>query len=85
MPETCKFDVSFKGSIQDVLARAAKAAKKDKAEFKGDETSGTFAVPDYKIKGTYQVKGQKISFELSHPGGWIEEEVIESRVRSFIE
>ena len=80
---SCSFIVTFKGKIDELLDKVVAAARKDGVEFKGDGTGGSFHVRKPDIRGTYTVKGQKVSFFIADHPWYASCGAIEDKVNEF--
>lgn len=83
MPKCSAFTVKVKGDMQKVLDEVTKLAKKKGAEVKGDVTKGTIKIPDYKISGTYAVKGQEITLAMEEDHWMVTCDRVKEEISAF--
>lgn len=83
MADKCKaFTVTIKGDPAKVFEEVKKAAK-GQMEIKGDATKGSIQVKKVDVKGTYAVKGQKITFNMIDNTMWVDCDGIKKRVEEY--
>jgi len=70
--------VTVKGAIADVLEQVKKEAAKNDVKFTGDTSGGGFSGEG--IAGTYSVKGQEITINVTKSPAWVPDFVVKQKI-----
>jgi len=83
----CNFTFPFTENAQIIIDRAKKAIlKNDQATFEGNESAGIFSLPTPlgKVKGSYEIKANLATFEISEKPFFVNCALIEAKLKEFI-
>jgi hypothetical protein len=82
----CKFDISFKNSAADLIAKAKQSITGAGGEVSGDLTSGVFTIPTPlgKVTGTYTIAQQLATFHITDKPLFVGCGLIESTINKYL-
>ncbi|MES0491377.1 MAG: hypothetical protein ABUK01_15390 [Leptospirales bacterium] len=82
----CNFSVDFKGSAEELVAKAKQAIEDAGGTFKGDTSSGSFTAPTPfgKIEGTYTISGQTINIAITKKPLIASCSLIEKKLKEYL-